>query len=56
MTSKEKQEDATPEIAQLQEKYIIGQVDWVAIDASGTEEQTLDRGKAGLVTSATFGS
>ena len=41
--------DATPEIAQLQEKYIIGQVDWVAIDASGTEEQTLNRGKAGLV-------
>jgi uncharacterized protein len=40
--------DATPEIVQLQEKYIIGPVDWVVIDASGTAEQTLKLGKAGL--------
>jgi uncharacterized protein len=40
--------DAAPEIVQLQEKYIIGPVDWVVIDASGTAEQTLKFGKAGL--------
>lgn len=33
--------DATPEIAGLQEKYDIGEVDWVIIDASGTPEETL---------------
>jgi uncharacterized protein len=33
--------DATPEIAGLQEKYDIGAVDWVVIDASGTSRQTL---------------
>jgi aminoglycoside phosphotransferase family enzyme/predicted kinase len=33
--------DATPEIADLQEKYNIGAVDWAVIDASGTPEQTL---------------
>jgi len=33
--------DATPEIADLQEKYDIGKVDWAVIDASGTSEQTL---------------
>src|SRR5262249_43380245 len=33
--------DATPEIAELQEKYDIGAVDWTSIDASGTPEQTL---------------
>ena len=33
--------DATPEIAQIQEKYNIGAVDWAVIDASGTPEQTL---------------
>jgi predicted kinase len=33
--------DATPEIAKLQEKYDLGAVDWVVIDASGTPEQTL---------------
>jgi aminoglycoside phosphotransferase family enzyme/predicted kinase len=35
--------DATPEIAGLQEKYNIGAVDWVVIDASGTPEQTLQQ-------------
>lgn len=33
--------DATPEIAEIQEKYDIGAVDWAIIDASGTPEQTL---------------
>lgn len=48
--------DATPEIAQLQEKYIIGPVDWVVIDASGTAEQTLERGKASLGSPEALGS
>jgi predicted kinase len=33
--------DATPEIAETQERYNIGRVDWAVIDASGTPEQTL---------------
>jgi aminoglycoside phosphotransferase family enzyme/predicted kinase len=33
--------DATSEIAALQEKYDIGAIDWTAINASGTPEQTL---------------
>src|SRR6266568_2212720 len=33
--------DATPEIAEIQEKYDIGAVDWAVIVASGTPEQTL---------------
>jgi hypothetical protein len=35
--------DATAEIAELQEQYSIGAVDWAVIDASGTLEQTLLR-------------
>jgi uncharacterized protein len=33
--------DATPEIAEIQEKYSIGAVDWAEIGASGSPEQTL---------------
>jgi uncharacterized protein len=33
--------DATPEIAGLQEKYDIGEVDWAIIDASGAPEDSL---------------
>jgi len=33
--------DATPEIAGLQEKFNIGAVDWMVVDASGAPEQTL---------------
>lgn len=33
--------DATQEVAALQEHYKIGHVGWATIDASGTEEQTL---------------
>jgi predicted kinase len=40
--------DATPEIAELQESYDVGTVDWARIDASGTPEQTLERGRAEL--------
>ncbi|MBH5400928.1 AAA family ATPase [Bradyrhizobium sp. CNPSo 4010] len=33
--------DATPKVAALQEHYNIGHVGWATIDASGTQEQTL---------------
>jgi hypothetical protein len=33
--------DATPDVAELQENYNIGAVNWMVIDASGTPEQTL---------------
>ena len=35
--------DATPEIAEFQEQYDIGVVDWDIVDASGTPEQTLEQ-------------
>ncbi|QPF93824.1 AAA family ATPase [Bradyrhizobium commune] len=35
--------DATQEVAALQEHYNIGHVGWATIDASGTQEQTLQR-------------
>jgi uncharacterized protein len=35
--------DATPEVAELQEKYDIGPIDWGKVDASGTPEQTLQQ-------------
>jgi aminoglycoside phosphotransferase family enzyme/predicted kinase len=41
--------DATPEIAELQEGYDVGTVDWTRIDASGTPGQTLESGKAELI-------
>ena len=33
--------DATPQVAALQEHYNIGHIGWATIDASGTQEQTL---------------
>jgi hypothetical protein len=33
--------DITPEVAELQEAYNIGTVDWAIIDASGMAEATL---------------
>jgi uncharacterized protein len=38
--------DATPAIAELQEAYDIGAIDWDVIDASGPPETTLQRGQA----------
>jgi hypothetical protein len=38
--------DATPEIAEFQETYNIGALDWAVIDASGTPEQTLKQCQA----------
>jgi hypothetical protein len=35
--------DATAEVAALQEKYKIGEIDWTMVDASGTPEQTHNR-------------
>jgi uncharacterized protein len=40
--------DATAEIAELQEKYAIGPLDWVVIDANGTPEQSLKACQATL--------
>jgi hypothetical protein len=40
--------DATPEIAQQQEDYQPGSIDWVIVDASGSPEQTLQRAEAAL--------
>jgi aminoglycoside phosphotransferase family enzyme/predicted kinase len=41
--------DATPEIAELQQGYDVGTVDWARIDASGPPEQTLESSRAELV-------
>jgi hypothetical protein len=41
--------DATPEIAELQEKYDLGTLDWAVIDASGTPEQTLKQCKPRII-------
>jgi uncharacterized protein len=38
--------DATPAIAERQQTYDLGTMDWKAIDASGTAEQTLQRCRA----------
>lgn len=38
--------DATPKIAELQEKYTIGAIDWAIIDASGTPEDALKQCQA----------
>jgi predicted kinase len=46
--------DATPEIAGLQEKYDIGNVDWAVIDASGTPEHTLQRCQKAIATQPEF--
>jgi predicted kinase len=35
--------DATPAVAEHQETYDLGTMDWNAVDASGTPEQTLQR-------------
>ncbi len=40
--------DATPKIAELQEQYDVGPLDWPIIDASGTAETTLAQCRAQL--------
>jgi aminoglycoside phosphotransferase family enzyme/predicted kinase len=40
--------DATPAIAERQETYDLGTMDWEVIDASGTPELTLQRCRAGV--------
>jgi len=40
--------DADAEVAQAQERYDLGPLDWTAVDASGTPENTLARAKAAL--------
>jgi hypothetical protein len=35
-------------VAQAQERYELGHLDWARIDASGTPEATLARAKAAL--------
>ena len=40
--------DADTRVAQAQERYELGQLDWTAVDASGTPENTLARAKAAL--------
>jgi predicted kinase len=40
--------DASPSIAQAQESYDLGRLDWTEIDASGTAADTLKRAKTAL--------
>ncbi|WFU43511.1 AAA family ATPase [Bradyrhizobium sp. CB82] len=40
--------DATREVAELQERYNIGDLDWTVVDASGTPGETLERCLAGI--------
>ena len=40
--------DATAQLAQIQDGYDVGPMDWSVVDASGTPEQTLDRCKTAL--------
>jgi uncharacterized protein len=35
--------DADPAVARAQEDYDLGALDWIAVDASGTPEETLKR-------------
>ncbi len=40
--------DADEKVAQAQERYDLGTLDWSPIDASGTVEETLTRAQAAL--------
>jgi aminoglycoside phosphotransferase family enzyme/predicted kinase len=40
--------DATEKVAEVQENYDIGRVDWATIDASGTPAHTFEQCKAGI--------
>jgi predicted kinase len=41
--------DADTEIAQIQERYDLGLLDWAVIEASGAPEDTHERAKAAIV-------
>jgi uncharacterized protein len=40
--------DADAAVAQAQERYELGRLEWATVDASGTPEVTLTRAKAAL--------
>jgi uncharacterized protein len=40
--------DADPAVAQAQERYDLGHIDWTVIDAAGTPENTLARAKVAI--------
>jgi uncharacterized protein len=40
--------DADAAVAQAQERYELGRLEWATVDASGTPEATLTRAKAAL--------
>jgi len=40
--------DADASVARAQERYALGTIDWLKIDASGTPEQTLQRAQAAI--------
>lgn len=44
--------DADASVARAQERYALGTIDWLKIDASGTPEQTLQRAQTAIGTNA----
>ena len=46
--------DADAAVAQPQERYELGRLEWARIDASGTPEATLTRAKAALAAASSL--